>query len=295
MNARHHQEKTAKILSPKHIPFTKMEGAGNDYIYVEEFTSSLPNPAELATVLSNRHFGIGGDGLVLIGPSDKADFRMRIFNADGSEAEMCGNASRCVGKYVYEHGFTAQKEITLETGAGIRQLYLYVCEGEVQSIRVDMGKPILVPAKIPVLAPREDCTNIPVHIQGQTWLGTAVSMGNPHFVVPLPDVETLDLEKLGPQFECHPLFPNRTNTEFVQIVDRNTIRMRVWERGAGETLACGTGACAAVVACVLTGKTERTVTVSLKGGDLLIEWDETGIVYKTGAAREVFSGAFSQK
>ena len=294
-NTKQHPYETLDVSLPSIIPFTKMEGAGNDYIYVEEFTASLPHPEKMAVVLSDRHTGIGGDGLVLIGASEKADFRMRIFNADGSEAEMCGNASRCVGKYVYEHGFTARKDISLETGAGIRQLHLNASKGVVHTVRVDMGKPEMNPAAIPVNLVGDECLDVPLAVDGQTWCGTAVSMGNPHFVVPVPDVAALDLNTIGPLFENHALFPKRTNTEFIQIVSRNNILMRVWERGSGETLACGTGACAALVACVLTGKTDRAATVSLAGGDLYIEWDTSGTVFKTGPAREVFSGVYSPR
>ena len=290
-----HQQESSDTSIPKIIPFTKMEGAGNDYIYVEEFTVPVPKPSALAVVLSDRHFGVGGDGLVLIGASARADFRMRIFNADGSEAEMCGNASRCVGKYVYEHGFTAKKDITLETGAGVRQLHLNAVKGVVRSVRVDMGQPVLVPAAIPVNLGDSSCIEQHLQVAGRTWCGTAVSMGNPHFVVPVPDVAVLDLNAIGPLFENHSLFPKRTNTEFVQIVSRDKILMRVWERGSGETLACGTGACAVLVACVLTGKTDRAATVSLAGGDLYIEWDASGTVFKTGPAREVFSGVYSPR
>ena len=279
---------------PINLPFTKMEGAGNDYIYIEEFQKVLENPAALAVHLSDRNFGIGGDGLVLMGPSLVADFRMRIFNADGSEAEMCGNASRCVGKYLYEHGFTSRKEIALETASGIKTLHLQTKKGNVVRVRVDMGQPALDPVAVPVLA-ASPFIHQPLEAAGRTWHGTALSMGNPHLVIPVPDVAALDLERMGPLFENHPLFPQRVNTEFVEIVDAEHVRMRVWERGSGETLACGTGACATVVACVLNGLTGRAVAVSLRGGTLTVEWSQSGAVFMTGPATEVFSGIFEPR
>ena len=281
------------------LPFTKMEGAGNDYIYVRE--SDLPQAlteatlAELAARISDRHFGVGGDGLVLIcPPSDPsmADFRMRMFNSDGSEAQMCGNASRCVGKYVYDKGMTTKTSVALETLAGVKILDLRIEAGRVRAVRVDMGVPRLKPADIPMHADGESFINREIKVDGQVYRGTAVSMGNPHLVVPVPDPDALDLARLGPLFERHPLFPERVNTEFVTVMDRSRIRMRVWERGSGETLACGTGACAAAVACSLLNLTDRTSIVRLRGGDLLLEWAANGTVYKTGPARHVFDGQY---
>ncbi len=282
------------------LPFTKMEGLGNDYIYVEErflprdVTDGLP---ALARQVSDRHFGIGGDGLVLIGSSDTADFAMRIFNSDGSEAEMCGNAVRCVGKYVYDRKLTGQKKLTVATLSGIRTLELHVGNGRVRRVRVAMGEPRLEPAAIPVMAEGDRFIDREIRINGRVYRATAVSMGNPHLVVPLlglasTSLDKLDLPGLGPLFEHHPLFPRRINTEFVEVIDSTHIRMRVWERGTGETLACGTGACAALVACALNGLTDRAATVSLPGGDLFIEWSADGVVYKTGPARHVFDGEY---
>ena len=276
-------------------PFTKMQGTGNDYIYMEEFDKPLANARKLAIAISDRHFGVGGDGLVLIGPSKVADFRMRIFNADGSEAEMCGNASRCVGKYLYERGFSEKNNITLETLAGIRTLHILAQNRLVEKVRVDMGKPILIPADIPMTCGNESFINQEIIAAGKTWRGTAVSMGNPHLVIEVDDVDALDLPKIGPEFEHHPLFPRRTNTEFVQVIDDSHVRMRVWERGAGETLACGTGACATLVACALNNRTGRKATVSLTGGDLEIFWADDDTIFKTGEAAFVFSGQYVAK
>ena len=281
---------------PAVLPFTKMQGLGNDYVYVEEFDAPLINPTPLAIAISDRHFGVGGDGLVLMGHSEAADFRMRIFNADGSEAEMCGNATRCVGKYLFEKGFTREKELTLETLAGIRVLTLHTSHGpsgeRVDKVRVAMGEPGLRPVDIPMKAEGDSFIDKEIMINGRRIRGTAVSMGNPHFVVHMPGLVDLDLQQIGPFYEHHPLFPRRVNTEFIDILDRDRIRMRVWERGAGETLACGTGACAAVVACVLNKYTDRKVVVELRGGELEIEWADDGVVYKTGSAAFVFSGEY---
>jgi diaminopimelate epimerase len=277
---------------PRLLPFTKMQGLGNDYVYVEEFNAPLADPARLAVAVSDRHFGVGGDGLVLIGPSEKADFRMRIFNADGSEAEMCGNATRCIGKYVYEKGLTAKTELTLETLAGIRILALRAEGARVEAVRVHMGRPALAPADIPMEAGGDSFVDRDIFVDGTTFRGTAVSMGNPHLVIPVPDAAGFDLERFGPLCERHPWFPKRVNTEFVQVLDRGRIRMRVWERGSGETLACGTGACAALVACSLNGWTERKAVLELRGGELEIEWAEDGAVYMTGGATIVFSGEY---
>ncbi len=278
---------------PYRLPFTKMQGLGNDYVYVEEFESPIKNPMPLAVAISDRHFGVGGDGLVLIGHSTQAaDFRMRIFNADGSEAEMCGNATRCVGKYLFEKGLTSKREFTLETLAGIRGLRLFTEGNTVTRVRVDMGKPILTPADIPMQAEGDNFINREIMVNGRRYRATAVSMGNPHLVVPIAGLDSLDLPALGPFFEHHALFPRRINTEFVEVRDRDHIRMRVWERGAGETMACGTGACAALVACSLNGLTKRAATVKLPGGELCIEWDDNNVIHMTGSASTVFSGEY---
>lgn len=277
---------------PRLLPFTKMQGLGNDYIYMEEFSAPLAHPGPLAVAVSDRHFGIGGDGLVLMGRSDMADFRMRIFNADGSEAEMCGNAVRCVGKYLYEKGLTRNTAFTLETLAGIREVTLFVQANQVQRVRVAMGKPELTPERIPMKAEGENFIDREITVNGRRYRGTAVSMGNPHLVVPMPQLETLDLPLIGPLFEHHALFPRRVNTEFIEVLGRDRVRMRVWERGAGETLACGTGACAVFVACVLNKWTGPKAIIELRGGELEVEWAEDGMIYKTGAAEFVFSGEY---
>ena len=274
--------------------FTKMQAAGNDYVYMDTFKAPISSPEALARRISDRHFGVGSDGLILIcPPSDpgEADFRMRMFNADGSEAEMCGNGIRCVGKYVYDNGHTDKEQVRIETLAGVLTLRLHVSGGKVETVTVDMGEPRLAPKDIPVSGPGEDFINRPLRVQGRVWNVTAVSMGNPHAVVFVHGIDNLDLSGIGPQFEHHPLFPRRTNTEFVEVVGRHHLKMRVWERGAGETLACGTGACASVVAAVLTGNTERKVRMKLLGGELDIEWDEaTNHVFMTGGAVTVFTG-----
>ena len=273
------------------MKFTKMHGLGNDYVYVNCLKETVENPSELARFVSDHHFGIGSDGLILIRPSEKADFQMDMYNADGSQAEMCGNGIRCVGKYVYDYGLTDKTEITIDTLAGIKNLKLTVENGKVSLIRVNMGSPILSSRQIPVLWEGETAVNIPVEIRGRQYHMTCVSMGNPHAVVFMDNVKELDIERIGPFFEMHPIFPKRTNTEFVEVLDRNTVNMRVWERGSGETLACGTGTCATVVACVLNNKTENDVTVHLLGGDLHIFWDrEANQIYMTGPAEVVFDG-----
>ena len=273
------------------MKFTKMHGCGNDYVYVNLFEENLENPAEVSIKVSDRHFGIGSDGLITIGPSDKADFRMHIYNADGSEAEMCGNGIRCVAKYVYDHKLTDKTEITVETGAGVLTLILFPENGKVQQVRVDMGEPILTPAEIPVVSSNDRVINEPIEVGGKTWNMTCVSMGNPHAVVFVDDTANFPLETYGPLFENHERFPKRTNTEFVQIISRTEANMRVWERGSAETWACGTGTCACVMACILNGKTEDKVLVHLRGGDLTIEYDRaTNHVFMTGPATEVFSG-----
>ncbi len=275
----------------KELKFTKMHGAGNDYIYINGFQHKIDNPGELAIKLSNRNFGIGSDGLVLILPSETCDFRMQMFNSDGSEAEMCGNASRCVGKFVYDNGLTSKKEITLETLAGTKYITLLDGDAKSRKITVDMGEPILDPQLIPVNVDSKPVINYPLDIDGKIWEVTCVSMGNPHAVTFTKDIDKLDLPVLGPKFEKNPIFPRKTNTEFIEVIDGNNLNMRVWERGAGETLACGTGACAAAVAASLNGLTDRKVTIHLLGGDLNIEWRESNNhVYMTGEAVTVFEG-----
>ncbi|MCR5580378.1 MAG: diaminopimelate epimerase [Pseudobutyrivibrio sp.] len=273
------------------MKFTKMHGCGNDYVYVNLFEEQLADPAGASIKVSDRHFGIGSDGLITIGPSEVADFRMRIYNADGSEAEMCGNGIRCVAKYVYDHKLTDKTEISVESGAGIKYLTLFTEGGLVEQVRVDMGEPILEPAQIPVVADGDRVVDQPIEVGGKTWNMTCVSMGNPHAVVFVDDTATFELEKYGPLFENHERFPKRTNTEFVQILSRTEANMRVWERGSAETWACGTGTCATVMACILNGKTEDKVLVHLRGGDLTIEYDrDTNHIFMTGPATEVFSG-----
>ena len=273
------------------MKFTKMHGCGNDYIYVNCFEEKVENPNDTAIKVSDVHFGIGSDGLILIRPSDVADFRMSMYNADGSEGKMCGNGIRCVAKYVYDFGLTQKTTITIETLSGIKTLNLYVKDGKVQSVKVDMGKAILKKEDIPVIYEGKDTIVIePVEIDGREYKITCVSMGNPHCITFVDDVKAIDIEQTGPKFESHKMFPDRVNTEFIHVVDRTHIDMRVWERGSGETFACGTGACASVVACVLNGLTERKVTVHLLGGDLDIEYMEDGTVYMTGPATVVCTG-----
>ena len=275
------------------MKFTKMHGIGNDYVYVNCFEETIENPEEVSIKISDRHFGIGSDGLVMIMPSDKADFRMRMFNADGSEGNMCGNATRCIGKYVYDNHLTDKTEITLETRSGIKYLTLYPENGKVQTVLVDMGKAILNPASIPMKAEGEEFISKPVEVNGKNVNITAVSMGNPHAVTFVDDVESLDLEKIGPDYENHPLFPERVNTEFAKIIDDHTVMMRVWERGSGETWACGTGACACAVACVKNGffPYDKEITVKLRGGDLYITYKNAGTVLMRGPAETVFTGS----
>lgn len=260
------------------MKFTKMQGLGNDYIYLDATRTVPKRLPELAQRMSDRHFGVGSDGLICICSSERADFLMKMFNADGSEGEMCGNGIRCVGKFVYDKGLTDKPTLTVETLAGIKTLELHISDGSVDSVTVDMGKPV----------PQEVRT---LQIMGRPYEVRPVSMGNPHAVTFLSGVDQLDLTVLGPCFEHHPIFPNRTNTEFVEVLDQDRLSMRVWERGSGETLACGTGACASVVAAILAGKTGRAVTVRLLGGELSISWDENdGHVYMTGPAVTVFEG-----
>lgn len=273
------------------MKFTKMQGLGNDYVYVNCMEQMVEDAAETARRVSDRHFGIGSDGLILICPSDKADFEMRMYNADGSRGEMCGNGIRCVGKYVYDYGLTDKTSLSVETLGGIKHLFLEVEDGKVSLVKVDMGPAILEPEKIPVTAEGSRVVDEPLQVDGKTFRMTCVSMGNPHTVIYVDDVQGMDLEKTGPSFENHERFPNRINTEFAHVLDRNTVEMRVWERGSGETLACGTGACAVAVASILNGYTEDQVTVRLLGGDLKIEWDrEANKVYMTGPAEVVFDG-----
>lgn len=272
--------------------FTKMHGIGNDYIYVNCFEQSVDEPEKISVIVSDRHKGIGSDGLVLIMPSDKADLRMRIFNADGSEAMMCGNATRCIGKYAYEKGLVDKTELTLETNSGIKYLSLTIENEKVTSVTVDMGQAILKPCDIPVNSELEQFVSQPVEVDGTEYRLTCVSMGNPHAVLFTDGIDTLDLEKIGPSFENHKLFPNRINTEFIEVIDDHTLKMRVWERGSGETFACGTGTCAAVVASVLNGICPRgeEILVHLRGGDLTIVWREDGTVLMTGPAEFICDG-----
>lgn len=273
------------------MKFTKMQGLGNDYVYVNCFEETVENPSEIAVRISDRHFGVGADGLILIRPSEEADFEMEMYNADGSRGEMCGNGIRCVAKYVYDYGLTDKTHISIATLGGIKYLDLMVEEGKVKLVKVDMGSPILEAAKIPIKGKGERILNEEIRVDGMEYRITGVSMGNPHAVVFLEDVKNLEIEKTGPLFEHHECFPNRVNTEFVHVLDRKHVEMRVWERGSGETLACGTGACAVAVACVLNGLTEDEVTVKLLGGELQIRWDrEKDTVYMTGPAETVFEG-----
>ena len=273
--------------------FTKMQGLGNDYIYVNCLEETVPDPVETARKISDRHFGVGSDGLVLILPDEEADFRMRMFNSDGSESEMCGNAARCVGKYIHDRGLSDKDEIRLMTGAGIKTLKLGVRDGRTESVRVDMGEPILEAERIPTTLTGLKVINTPVEILGETYGVTCVSMGNPHAVIFVEDADHTDVHTIGPVIENYPLFPRKTNVEFVTVIDRGNLRMRVWERGAGETMACGTGACASLVAAVLNGLCERKAILQLNGGPLTVEWDpETNHVFQEGPAEFVFDGVY---
>ena len=275
------------------MKITKMQGLGNDYIYINCLEETIEDPAALSRRISDRHFGVGSDGLVMIMPCDKADFRMRMFNADGSEAEMCGNAARCVGKYIHDRGLSDREEIRLMTGAGIKTLKLSVEDGKTRSVRVDMGAPILTAAEIPVSVPESPVIAHPVEVCRQTFRMTCVSMGNPHAVIFVEDADRFDVHGIGAMLECHPLFPAKTNVEFVTVKDREHLRMRVWERGSGETMACGTGACASLVATVLNGLCERKAVLELNGGPLTVSWDpETDHVYQEGPAEFVFDGEY---
>jgi diaminopimelate epimerase len=274
------------------MKFTKMHGAGNDYIFIEDFKNSIKNPSRLAIEMSNRNFGVGSDGLILILKSKGSDFKMRMFNSDGSESEMCGNGIRCFAKYVYDHRLTNKDKIAIETGGGIKFLELKLKNGLVNSVKVDMGEPILIREKIPMIGDPGMAVNENIRLlDGVAFTVTSLSMGNPHAVIYVEDVENFPVSKYGPMIENLNLFPNRTNVEFVQVLNKKEIIQRTWERGSGETLACGTGASAATVAGVLTTQTERKITVHLKGGDLKTEWDEkSNHVYLTGQAVEVFRG-----
>ena len=274
------------------LRFTKMHGIGNDYVYVDLFRESPPaDPATLARAISDRHFGVGSDGLILICPSEHANARMRMFNADGSESEMCGNGVRCVAKYMYDHGIAREPRVTIETGSGVLTLDLEIRDGVAQRVRVDMGPPILRAADIPTTLPGDPPIDVSVEVDGRTYKLTAVSMGNPHVVAYLDDVESFPVERLGALLENHPAFPRRVNVHFVQVVTHHEVRMRTWERGSGITLACGTGACAVCVAGVLSGRTARSLLAHLPGGDLELAWpDDHASVFMTGPATEVFSG-----
>ena len=276
--------------------FTKMHGAGNDYVYVDCFAQPFPrDAAALARAVSDRHFGIGSDGLILICPSEVADARMRMFNADGSEAEMCGNGIRCVAKFVYDHGIVRKPTLRIETGRGVLSLDLGIVDGKVQHVRVDMGEPILEASRIPTTLPGNPPANIPLDVAGRVFSVTCVSMGNPHCVQYVDDVARVPVSEVGPLIETDPRFPRRTNVEFVQVQSRGEVKMRVWERGSGETWACGTGACAVAVASAITGRTDRRLLAHLRGGDLELDWASDGHVYITGPAEEVFSGEWKEQ
>ena len=273
------------------MEFTKMQGCGNDYVYVNGFENKIDNPNKLSKIVSDRHFGIGSDGLIVINPSEKADFKMSMYNADGSEGKMCGNGIRCVAKYVYDNKMTDKTTITVETLSGIKTLELNVKNDKVETVKVNMGTPILLPKDVPVVSDKDKVVDEPIVIDDKEYRITCVSMGNPHAITFIENTDDLEIETIGPKFENNPIFPDRVNTEFIQVLDRNTVKMRVWERGSGETFACGTGACATVVACVLNGLTDDKVTVKLLGGDLFIEYNrEENTVYMTGPAKVSFTG-----
>ena len=273
------------------MKFTKMHGIGNDYVYVNGFEEKVENKPEVAKMVSDRHFGFGSDGIIFNNPSDKADFEMEMYNSDGSRAEMCGNGIRCVAKYVYDFGLTNKEKISIDTLAGVKYLDLKVENGKVSEITVDMGEPELVAKNIPIISENEKVISEDITVDGRTYQITGVSMGNPHAIVYYDGIQDMKIEEIGPKFECHERFPRRINTEFVEVIDRSHVSMRVWERGAGETLACGTGACAVAVACVLNGLTETEVRVTLLGGDLTIRWDkESNHVFMTGPAETVYTG-----
>ena len=275
------------------MKFTKMHGIGNDYVYVNCFKEVVKDPAAVAKFVSDRHFGIGADGLILIKPSDIADCEMDMYNLDGSQGAMCGNGIRCVAKYVFDYGIVNKTSISIATRSGIKYLDLSVKDGRVSMVKVNMGSPILTASQIPVVSSKEEVIDEPLEVDGTTYRITAVSMGNPHAIVYMDDVDSLEIDKIGPAFENHIAFPDRVNTEFVKVIDPHTVQMRVWERGSGETLACGTGACAVAVASILNGLTDgsRPVTVKLLGGKLQIFWDrQENLVYMTGPASTVFDG-----
>ena len=273
------------------MEFTKMQGCGNDYVYVNGFENKIDNPNKLSEIVSDRHFGIGSDGLIVINPSEKADFKMSMYNADGSEGKMCGNGIRCVAKYVYDNKMTDKTTITVETLSGIKTLELNVKNDKVETVKVNMGTPILLPKDVPVVSDKDKVVDEPIVIDDKEYRITCVSMGNPHAITFIENTDDLEIETIGPKFENNPIFPDRVNTEFIQVLDRNTVKMRVWERGSGETFACGTGACATVVACVLNGLTDDKVTVKLLGGDLFSEYNrEENTVYMTGPAKVSFTG-----
>ena len=273
------------------MKFTKMHGCGNDYVYVNGFTEKVADKPKAVVALSDRHFGIGSDGVIFINPSQQADFEMEMYNADGTRAEMCGNGIRCVGKYVYDHGMTDKTSITVESFGKVKYLDLTVENGKVVKVKVNMGKPELTAKDVPVVSEHEQVIDEEIIVKGKSYRMTCVSMGNPHAVVFMDDVEHLAIEEIGPYFENHERFPNRTNTEFVQVIDDSHVKMRVWERGTGETLACGTGCCATAVACVLNHLTGEHVTVQVLGGEIEIYWDQKeNLVYMTGPAVTVFEG-----
>jgi diaminopimelate epimerase len=273
------------------MKFTKMHGAGNDYVYIDCTKSEITNPGELSKKISDRHFGVGSDGLVLICKSDVADFGMRMFNADGSEAQMCGNATRCIGKYVYDKGLTTKTDLTLETLAGVKRLTLFADNGKVSRVKVDMGIPALRPAEIPVLADGERVVGLPLEVGGETFSITCISMGNPHAVIFVKDVKSFDVHRVGKLIENHAIFPEKVNVEFIELLPAGELRMRVWERGSGETWACGSGACASLAAATLNNLSQGKATVHLPGGDLEVEWDKTSShIYMTGGAETVFEG-----
>jgi diaminopimelate epimerase len=273
------------------MKFTKMHGCGNDYVYVNCFEEKVDNPGEVAIKVSNRNFGIGSDGLILICPSEIADFRMKMYNSDGSEGAMCGNGVRCIAKYVYDYGLTDKTFVSLETKAGIKYLDMTVKDGKVSMVKVDMGAPITNPSDIPAVYDKEIIVSEPVVVDGKEYKITCVSMGNPHGVLFVDDTTSIEIEKIGPKFEHHEMFPDRANIEFIQVVDRSHIKMRVWERGAGETLACGTGTCASVYACILNGLTDNSVDVEVLGGTIHIDYDEEkNTIFMTGPAAVSFDG-----
>ena len=276
------------------IKFTKMHGIGNDYVYINCFTEQVDNPNELAKIMSPRRFSVGADGVILICPSKMADAKMRMFNLDGSEGKMCGNGVRCVGKFVYDSGIAHKDTITIETLSGIKTLYITDKDGVAETITVDMGKAELSPEKIPAIADCDTIIDTAITVDGNSFNITAVSMGNPHAVTFCDEIESLNLEKIGPHFEHHEMFPQGVNTEFIRVIDEKTLQMRVWERGSGETFACGTGACAAAVAAVLNGycKHDTEITVHLVGGDLFITYKNDGTVFMRGPATKVFDGVY---